>query len=53
MQNFLQVKGHRPVRCADSTERAQLQAESWDAAQKFGVQPAAFASYWFMIVNLL
>jgi len=40
MWNFLKVKGHRPVRHADHMETAQLQVESWDAAQKFGVQSA-------------
>lgn len=51
--SFLKVKGHRPVRCADSMETAQLQVESWDAARKFSVQFAAFASHWFMILNML
>lgn len=53
MQNFLKVKGHRPVRRADSTETAQLQAENWDAAQKLGVQSAVLAAYWFIIMNML
>lgn len=37
MQICLKVKSHSPVRCSDGTETAQLQAESWDAAQKFSV----------------
>lgn len=44
MQNFLEVKGHSPGRRSDGTETAQLQAESWDAAQKFSVQSSVIAS---------
>ncbi|RMC15118.1 hypothetical protein DUI87_07299 [Hirundo rustica rustica] len=43
MQNCRKVKGHRPVKCSDGTETAQLQAESWDAAQKFNVQSSVIA----------
>lgn len=44
MQDFLKIKGHSPLRCSDGTEAAQLQAQSWDAAQKFTVQSSVIAS---------
>lgn len=44
LQSFLKVKGHSPARCFNGTETVQLQAESWDAAQKYSVQLSVIAS---------